>query len=276
MAGSVPAEKREALAQKLKELAGRPVCLAFSGGVDSGLLLKLLAENRGAGPLYPVMLSTSLQPRGDEPEARRQARACGVELTVLAVDLESCRELWQNPPDRCYLCKRTMFAQLKQWAEVRGACVLDGTNADDRLVYRPGLRALAELGIASPLAECGFTKEEVRALAAEKGLPVASRPSSPCMATRLPYGAFLDTRLLRRLEQGEQWVRGRGIRQVRLRYQEPVLRIEVAPEEMDIFWQYREEAVDQMRGLGFSYIALDLEGFRSGSMDEGIRIPEKQ
>ncbi len=266
----VPEAKRQALWQWLEKAADRDVCLAFSGGVDSGLLLKLLADTRGRGRLYPVLLRSSLQPQGDEPEARRQAAECRTGLTVLPVDLESCRELWQNPPNRCYLCKKTMFSQLKRWAEERGvSCLAEGTNADDRLAYRPGLKALEELGFESPLAACGLNKAEVRALAAEQGLSVASRPSSPCMATRLPYGAFLDPQLLRRLEQGEQWVRAQGIRQVRLRFQDPVLRIEVAPEEMEAFWPLRAEAVRKMKGWGFSYIALDLEGFRSGSMDEG-------
>ncbi len=262
--------KVQALLRRVKQLTEQPVCLAFSGGVDSGLLLKLLADAGGAETVYPVMMHTCLQPRRDEPEARRQAVACGLELSVLPVDLHVCQELWQNPPDRCYLCKKTLFAGLQKWAAERGiSCIVEGTNADDRKVYRPGLRALTELGIQSPLAECGLTKEEVRALAADLGLSVASRPSSPCMATRLPYGAFLDVELLGRLEQGEEWVRSQGIRQVRLRFQDPVLRIEVAREEMETFWQCRKEAVRQLKALGFSYIAMDLEGFRSGSMDEG-------
>lgn len=263
-------KKVQTLLRRMAELAEQPVCLAFSGGVDSGLLLKLLADAGGAKNVYPVMMHTSLQPQRDEPEARRLAAECGLELTVLPVDLNSCRELWQNPPDRCYLCKKTMFAGLQQWAAERGiSCLVEGTNADDRKVYRPGLQALAELGIQSPLAECGLTKAEVRTLAADLGLSVADRPSSPCMATRLPYGAFLDVALLGRLEQGEEWVRSQGIRQVRLRFQDPVLRIEVAPEEMDLFWQCRKDAVRQLKALGFFYIAMDLEGFRSGSMDEG-------
>ena len=242
--------------------------LAFSGGTDSAYLL--WAAVQAGCQVQPYFVKTPFQPAFELEDARRLAGQVGLPLTVLPVAVLDLPQVVQNPPDRCYLCKREMFSALCRWAREQGISqVLDGTNADDRTVYRPGLRALAELGVQSPLADCGLTKAEVRALAAERGLSAAGRPSSPCMATRLPYGAPLDLALLRRLEQGEEWVRSQGIGQVRLRFQEPVLRIEVAPEEMEQLWRCRREAVRQLKGLGFSYIALDLEGFRSGSMDEG-------
>lgn len=260
--------KTKALKERIRELASSDVCLAFSGGVDSGLLMKLFVE--AGAKLHAVMFDTRLHPRADIEGARRLAAECGLNLTLLKVDESEEPFVYQNTPERCYYCKKRMFLELKSWAAERGISqVVEGTNADDLSAYRPGIRALKELQVISPLAECGLTKAEIRRLAAEMGLSAAEKPSAPCLATRLPYGTPLDPELLGRLEMGEEWLRNRGLRQVRMRFHEPIIRIEVGAEEMERLFVLRKEVTEELKRLGFFYITMDLEGFRSGSMDIG-------
>ena len=172
-----------------------------------------------------------------------------------------------NPENRCYLCKRRLFSCLKEFAEERKiTCILDGTNEDDLHVYRPGIQALGELGIISPLAELHITKAEVKALASMYGISVASRPSTPCMATRIPYGMELNYDILARIGEGEAFLREMFSGNVRLRLHKNVARIELDPECLEQAVMKREQVISRLKELGFSYVTLDL-GFRSGSMD---------
>ncbi len=155
-----------------------------------------------------------------------------------------------------------------------GACA-DGTNADDKLAYRPGLRALEELSIESPLLLCGFSKDQVRTLAAEQGLSVQKKPSTPCLATRLPYGTPITREALQKIDRGETWLKENGFPGGRVRLHGDVARIEVPPEDLPRFFALREAVVPAFKKMGFWYVTLDLEGFRSGSMDEplGLKAP---
>jgi len=176
--------------------------------------------------------------------------------------------LQNNPTDRCYICKRYLFQTLKDWAQARGIrAVIEGTNEDDLHVYRPGIRAVRELGILSPLAELGITKDEIRAMARELGISVAERPSSPCMATRLPYGTQLRPEVLQRIEAGESYLHRQGFAAMRLRLHGDVVRLELPLADFPRFLEQREQIVQQLHDLGFVYLTLDLEGLRSGSMD---------
>lgn len=247
----------------LGELAARRVVLAFSGGVDSSVLLCLAAR---LGPVRPVLIQTPLLPPDDPVIAEAVAAACGTKLEIIHANPLVCPDVAQNTRQRCYVCKKHIFSALLDFAA--GAPVADGTNADDLHRYRPGLRALQELGIVSPLAQCGITKAQILEKAAELGLSVANRPASPCMATRLPYGTPLDPELLARLAKGESLVRSLGFSQVRLRLHGNVLRLEIAPGQLNRVLELRTALTGELKTLGFSYITLDLEGFRSGSMDE--------
>lgn len=263
-------EKRQQLSAVMKEYTKKDVCLALSGGVDSALLAwwagKYAAENHTK--VYGVTFDTVLHPAADLEAARQSARDAGILHKVITVNELEFAEIARNPRNRCYLCKRGLFEQLIRFGEQRGiSTFLEGTNADDLSVYRPGLQAVRELGVHSPLAQCRITKEEVRQLAREAGIQVASRPSAPCMATRLPYGARLDLELLRRIEAAEEAVRQLGFLVVRVRYHAPVARIEVEPEMLGLAVQQKDSIVRILKALGFSYVTLDLEGFRSGSMD---------
>ena len=197
-------QKKERELSELMDRYGREdVCLAFSGGVDSSLLLKLACDSAAKyhTTVWAVTFDTMLHPACDMENARRVARELNASHVVLTVDELEQEELRRNPVDRCYLCKRRLFSDLKKFAEEKGcSTILDGTNEDDLHVYRPGIRALRELGIVSPLALCGMTKQEVKELAARLGISAASRPSTPCMATRLPYGAEVSYELLNKWE----------------------------------------------------------------------------
>lgn len=267
-------EKKIKLSQIMKEYAREDVCVAFSGGVDSSLLLKLAVEagEREGTKVYGVTFDTVLHPKADLETAKTIAAKTGAEHRVIFLDELSNPDILDNPPNRCYLCKKMLFQQLLDLAEDLGISkVLEGTNEDDLHQYRPGLKAVQELNIHSPLAMCGFTKEEVREYAAELGISSANRPATPCMATRLPYGTRISVEVLTKIEEGEEYLRSLGFYNVRLRVHNDLARIEVDQKEFPKFMEIRENITERISALGFSYITMDLKGFRSGSMDEKIK-----
>lgn len=253
------------LSRKIEE----GLCLAFSGGVDSALLLYYLAECRLEGEnVLAATFDTVLHPREDFALTRYLADLYNIKHLVIPADVFKDEALQYNPPDRCYRCKSLLFTRLKEVAtDKKLRWILDGTNADDMGTYRPGIKALQELGICSPWAELGVTKAKIRQLAEKAGLPVARRPSTPCMATRFPYGAKLDVDVMQRLNVGEGFIRDLKIETVRLRYYDGLVRIEVHEDDFSKLLWHKDEIVKALKKLNFRYITLDLEGFRSGSMD---------
>ena len=269
-------EKKKALLARIDEITKQDLCLAFSGGVDSSLLLKLVmdASAKYGTKVYAVTFQTRLHPPCDLETATRVAKEVGTVHEVLYVDELEQEAIRCNPENRCYLCKHHLFGKLLEFAHAHGVKqVLDGTNEDDLHVYRPGLKALKEYGVISPLAACHVTKAEVKELAAEYGVSVAYRPSTPCMATRLPYGAEINYDLLDRIAEGEAWLHTMfgAEENLRLRVHGDIVRLEIAPERMGEVLEKREEIAEYLKNLGFSYLTLDLEGFRSGSMDQKIK-----
>ena len=255
------------LLKYLEQWRGKRVCLAYSGGVDSVFLLKML-QKAGASVLA-VTFDTCLHPKGDAQAAAALARSLGADHRVLPVNEFSDARILQNPRERCYYCKYTLFSTLWELAKGEGIdVVLDGTNADDLKEYRPGLLALRELSVQSPLAACGITKAMVRALSEGEGLPTAHAPSTPCLATRLPYGTPLTPTLLARVEAGEAFLKTFGFYNLRLRTDGETARIEVDPAALETVLAHRTEIVSRLKALSFSRITLDLEGFRSGSYDQ--------
>ncbi|MDO4266874.1 MAG: ATP-dependent sacrificial sulfur transferase LarE [Eubacteriales bacterium] len=254
----------------MAELADQDICLAFSGGVDSSLLLKTAvdAAEKTGSRVYAVTFDSRLHPACDLEIAARVAKELGGIHHVITVDELEQEGIRHNPQDRCYLCKRHLFERLKAFAAEKGIShILDGTNEDDMHVYRPGIQALQELGIISPLSELHITKSQVKALAAEYGISVASRPSTPCMATRIPYGEDLDYDKLARIAEGEAYLRTIVPGNIRLRLHGQTARIETDPEHLREMLEHRGEIIQKLKKMGFIYITLDLEGFRSGSMD---------
>lgn len=263
-------KKMAALKQYFARISSGDVCLAFSGGVDSSLLLKVAADAAKCSQrkVYAVTFDSRLHPSCDLEIARRVAKELGGIHEVIEVDELGQQKIRSNPENRCYLCKRHLFRNLKGFAAARGIqMVVDGTNEDDMHVYRPGIRALKELGIASPLAELHITKEEVKEMAAAYGISVASRPSTPCMATRIPYGQEIDYEVLARIAKGEAHLKKIIAGNIRLRLHGNIVRVEVDPAQLMQVVEQREEIIGYLKQLGFDYLTLDLEGFRSGSMD---------
>ena len=267
---------KQRLRESLIRHAAGGVALAFSGGVDSTLLLHALLRLRAEG-LVPDLLAyyfqSKLQPAADAAEVAQIASAMEAPLEVISIDpLADLPNLRSNPVDRCYHCKRLLFSKLIERARAHGLyCIMDGTNADDLKVYRPGLQALRELGVVSMLAEAGMNKADVRLLAAEWGLSCATKPSSPCLATRFEYGSELTEEGLRRVEHGEDTLRrlfpGAALR---LRVHGDLARVELPKSELNRAVDLADSISSALHALGFTYITLDLEGMRSGSMDAAL------
>lgn len=254
------------------------ICIAFSGGADSSLLLKaaclaretVMASDPSAQvlPILAVIAQTRLHPHEDTLQARKLALSMGADCLVLEIDEFQDPRIMDNPKNRCFLCKKLLFSSIKKSALKQGRLhVFDGSNQSDTAEYRPGLAALKELRIKSPLLELGITKPQVRELSRKLGLVTSDKPAAPCMATRLPYGARLDFDLLDRIHQGEIALRQLGFYNVRLRFHDPLIRIEVDEKDLEQVIRHREAIIRLVKNLGFSYVTLDLEGFRSGSMD---------
>jgi uncharacterized protein len=264
-------QKVEACQKTLRELG--TVLVAFSGGVDSSYLLALAVRTLGAGKVLAAMAVSTIFPQRDARAGRALARELGVELVELSTAHLADPAFTSNPADRCYYCKSRFMSQLKQLAAERGlAAVVSGANADDRGDYRPGARAEVELGIRRPLQDAGLTKAEIREASAAIGLATARQPSLACLATRVPYGEPITREKIARIEAGEEMLLGLGFSQCRVRDHGTVARVEVPADELDDALRQRQEVVRRLKDLGYTYVTLDLEGFRSGSMNQALNL----
>lgn len=242
--------------------------LAFSGGVDSSLLLKAL-QLSGTRYLAVTAASAAL-PERDLRDARAFCREIGASHLIVETDEFSNERFIANPPDRCFHCKESLFRKLNAIAAEHGCdVVFDGNNADDLADYRPGRKAAELHGARSPLAECGLTKAEIRRLSQYLGLLTWDRPASPCLSSRIPYGQRIHADDLRRVEQAEEFLRTLGLREVRVRLHANLARIEVSEKDFPAILQpdTRAAVSSRLRELGFAFVSLDLQGYRSGSMN---------
>ncbi|WP_297789833.1 ATP-dependent sacrificial sulfur transferase LarE [uncultured Anaerococcus sp.] len=270
-------DKREKLNERIKELLSDKFVLAFSGGVDSALILKLASLFRKReNDVVAIMYNTNTTPDGDLENAEKLAKEMGVRLEVVSIDVFDNDHIKTNTIDRCYHCKSFLFDKAFKLKDKLGyAHVVDGSNLDDSKVFRPGVKALNDKGVISPLKECSFTKEMVRAYAKELGLSVYKRPSAPCLATRFPYNELIDTTKFDSINKAEAYLKNLGLRNVRVRVYGDNTRIEVDKSDFAKVFDKAEEINKEFRELGFKYVNLDLAGFRSGSMDEVLRKEDK-
>jgi len=259
-------EKAARLEANLRPL--RKVVLAFSGGVDSTFLLAVLSRD----PERKVMAVTALSPTHPQQEqagARDLARLFSAEHREISGEEIHLKGFRTNPPERCYHCKKHLFAKIEEIRKQEGyEVVLDGSNADDLSDFRPGLRALQELEVRSPLQEEGLTKDEIRNLSREMGLPTWDKPSLACLASRIPYGTEITEDVLTRIDRCEAFLMKRVQGSVRVRYHGDLARIEVAPQALAVLVEEREALVRFFKEQGFIYVTIDLEGYRTGSMNE--------
>ena len=265
--------KYQHLKDHLAHLASAAV--AFSAGVDSTFLLDVAHEVLGAQAVAFTAASPFV-PQRDVDETAAFCRARGIEHVTVPFDTLAIPGITANPTDRCYLCKHALFSHMVALAKERGlAAVVDGSNLDDDGDYRPGRRALKELGIVSPLHAAGLTKADIRALSKERHLPTWDKPSFACLASRFAYGETLTRDALARVNAAEEFLMSKGFRQLRVRVHDDatLARIELLPEDLPRFLTapgLREETSQHLKALGFRYVAVDLQGFRSGSMNAGM------
>ena len=262
--------KLAALRASLRDLGSAAV--AFSAGVDSTFLLRVAHEELG-DRCIAVTVRAPFVPTREFYEAVAFCRAEGVEHVVLDAVLANIPFFAENPPDRCYHCKRHLFSRLVALARERGlAAVLEGSNLDDDRDYRPGARAIRELGVRSPLREASLTKAEIRSLSRELGLPTADKPSAACLASRIPYGDRITPALLDRVGRAEALVADRfpGLAQLRVRVHGDLARLEVPPAEIPRLSAALPALSADLRSLGFARVEIDPRGYRTGSLNEGL------
>jgi uncharacterized protein len=269
---SDPAVEKLAKLEEWFKAIGGPVVAAFSGGVDSSVVLAAAARALGPSRVYAVTADSPTYSRTELEWAKRVAGLLGVNHVIIGTNELDDENFASNPPIRCYYCKKELAQRLKEVAERVGAkVVVDGTNSEDLGGHRPGYLAFKEEGVRSPLAELGFTKSDIRQVARLLGLPNWDKPSMACLASRIPYGQRITLERLKRIEAAEEAVRAlTGARQVRVRDHGDIARIEVGRGERRLLFseEVMDEVARRLKQLGWRYVALDLEGYRSGSMDE--------
>ena len=269
MNGSKDIRIKESKLTELIKAAGK-LAVAFSGGTDSTYLLYKAHEVLGDNALAVTVRSQVLT--GEEFEWTAEfCRSKSIRQAVIDYDVFASEQFGDNPPDRCYYCKRSIFTNIKKIASDHGITdVADGSNTDDTGDYRPGMRAVKELGIISPLMEAGLTKNDIRALSKEAGLPTWDKPAAACLASRFAYGEKITAEGLSRVADAERFIRDMGFDGIRVRVHGNIARIETSPDDIELitYKRTRKEISEELKRLGFKYVTIDMDGYRTGSMNE--------
>lgn len=269
-------EKFQLLKDNIKKRGS--AAIAFSGGVDSTFLVKVAHEVLG-DKVIAVTATSSTYPERELKEAIKYAKNIGIKHLIISSEELDIEGFASNPKNRCYYCKKELFTKIKAVAKENFVeYVFDGSNLDDNGDYRPGMQAARELEVISPLKEANLTKEDIRALSKELGLPTWNKPSFACLSSRFPYGKKITIPKLKMVEKAEQFLLDMGIRQVRVRHHGEIARIEVAPEERIKFFdaEVMDKIGEKLKDIGFTYVTLDILGYRTGSMNEVLTEEEKK
>jgi uncharacterized protein len=267
--------EQEGKLKQLREILGGmdKVLVAFSGGADSTFLVKMAIEVLGKEQVIAVTAQSPTYPSWECKESKELALLLGARQVMITTEELDKDDFAANPPERCYFCKEELFSRLVLMAADEGAgFVLDGTNRDDLGDFRPGRKAAQEKGVRSPLLEAGLTKGDIRLFSREMGLPTWNKPACACLSSRFPYGTRITEEKLRQVERGEDYLRSLGFGQYRLRHHGEVVRIEINREQFPLMMEKASDVVSALKAAGFAYVALDLEGYRTGSMNESLPV----
>ncbi len=263
-------EKLEVLKKNIK--ARGNLAVAFSGGVDSTFLIKVASQVLGKKAVAITARAVAF-PSKEFEEAVAFTKEIGVQHIIIDADVFAFPHFSENPKERCYYCKKAIFGKIIEAAKMHDIdTIADGSNVDDDSDYRPGMKAIAELKVISPLKEVGLTKEEIRLLSKEMGLPTWDKQSSACLASRIPYGQPITKENLSMVERAENYLATLGFKQVRVRHHNDLARIEVGADEQSRFCESNlmQQVHAELKKIGYTFVALDMQGYRMGSMNEAI------